>query len=102
MRQAVQEDICRPRIMWCMATKTCAPMPVSDHQLVVATPRCISFEPLVNCGLIKVDENPFAELLDRGEPVRILRKRRAAHREPNILELAVGAGRGSLESREAV
>jgi hypothetical protein len=39
-----------------------------------------------------VDENPFAELLDRGQPVRILRKRGAADRELNILEVAVGAG----------
>jgi hypothetical protein len=78
-----------------------APIPVSRHQLIVTTPRCIPLDPLANCGLIKVDENPFAELLDRGQPVRIVRKRGAAHRKPDILELAVGAGRGSLKS-EAV
>ena len=79
-----------------------APIPVSRHQLIVTTPRCISLDPLANCGLIKVDENPFAELLDRGQPVRILRKRGAAHRKLNILEVAVSTGRGSLESSEAV
>jgi hypothetical protein len=46
--------------------------------------------------------HPFAELLDRGQPVRILRKRGAAHRKLNILEVAVSTGRGSLESSEAV
>src|SRR5438105_1409086 len=85
-----------------MATKTRAPMPVSGHQLVVTPPRCISLKPLSNCGLIKVDKDSFAELLDRRQPVRVLRKRRAAHRELNILKIAVGAGRGGLEPSEAV
>jgi hypothetical protein len=51
-----------------MVAKTHAPMPVSGYQLVMATPRCILFEPLSNCGLIKMDKNPFTELLDRGQP----------------------------------
>src|ERR1700730_708311 len=79
-----------------------APIPVSRHQLIVTTPRCISLDPLANCRLIKVDENPFAELLNRGQPVRILSKRGAAHRQLIILEGAVSTGWGSLESSEAV
>ena len=45
-------------------------MPVSGYQLVMATPRCILFEPLSNCGLIKMDKNPFTELLDRPSVTR--------------------------------
>jgi len=47
----------------------------------------------MNCGWIKID---------RGQPVRILRERRASHRELNIFKLAVRAGRRGLEPSKAV
>src|SRR5262245_51281399 len=68
----------------------------------MTTLRCVTSQPLSNGALIKVDKNPFPELLNRGQPVRVLRQRGPTHRELNILEVPVGTGRRCLEAREAV
>ena len=85
-----------------MVAEAPAPMSVSRYEFVVTSPRRIFPEPLCNRGFVKMNKNTLAELLDRREPVRVLRERRATHCELNILQVAVSAGRRGLEARETV
>jgi hypothetical protein len=68
----------------------------------VTIPTFVAVEPISDRRLIQVNENPFAELLDCGKPIGILRQRGTAYREPDIFEIAVSARRGGFEPGEAI
>jgi hypothetical protein len=52
----------------------------------VAPFQAISPQPFRNGRFIEVDKSAFAELLDRGEPIGVLRNRRALNCELNVFE----------------
>ena len=51
---------------------------------------------------VEMDEQPLPELLYGRQPFRSEAERSTVNREPDILDLAIGGGRGGLEAREAL
>ena len=66
MREAVQQNVRRPRVVWRLVRESSAPMSIAAEELVVTLSRCSLLEPFRNGGLVEVDEDTLAELLDGG------------------------------------
>ena len=77
-------------------------MAIACQQLRIALHRRRSLKPLRNSLFVEMDENAFPKLLDRRQPVGASGNGRATNGQLNILDLAIGACRRSLEACEAI
>ena len=77
-------------------------MTIAGKELLVTLLRGRLLLPTRNRLFVKMDENPFPELLDRRQPVGVAGNRRATNGQLNILNLAICARRSGLEAREAI
>ena len=76
-----------------------APMPLSLYEFIVAAACCLPPEPILNRFFVEVNKNTLAELLYCRQPIGVLRKRRAAHRELDIFKIAIGVSRSRFRVR---
>ena len=77
-------------------------MSIASQKLLIAKRRGLLAQPFANRRFVKMDEYAFSKLLDRGQPVRVARDRRAANAQLNVFNIAISCRGRSFKSRESV
>src|SRR5215470_12242538 len=98
----MQKDIQGSGVLGRFSREAFLPMAIAGKELLVALSGGVPLKPVRDHVFIKMDENPFPELLDCRQPVGVARNRRAANGQLNILDLAIRACRSGFEPREAI